>query len=46
MKVELFYFESCPSYLKALENAREALRRDAADRAGAAGHQNGCLGLP
>ena len=26
MKVELFYFDSCPSYLKALENAREALR--------------------
>ena len=26
MKVELYYFESCPSYLKALENAREALR--------------------
>ena len=26
MKVELFYFDSCPSYLKALENTREALR--------------------
>lgn len=26
MKIELFYFDSCPSYLKALENAREALR--------------------
>jgi len=26
MKVELFYFDSCPSYLKALEHAREALR--------------------
>lgn len=26
MKVELFYFDSCPSYLKALENARQALR--------------------
>jgi len=26
MKVELFYFDSCPSYLTALENAREALR--------------------
>ena len=26
MKVELFYFDSCPSYLKALENTRAALR--------------------
>ena len=26
MKVELYYFDSCPSYLKALKNAREALR--------------------
>ncbi|MBI1355707.1 MAG: hypothetical protein GC160_15315 [Acidobacteria bacterium] len=26
MKIELFYFDSCPSYLKALENARAALR--------------------
>lgn len=26
MKVELYYFDSCPSYLKALENTREALR--------------------
>lgn len=26
MKVELYYFDSCPSYLKALEIAREALR--------------------
>lgn len=26
MTVELYYFASCPSYLKALENARAALR--------------------
>lgn len=26
MKVELYYFGGCPSYLKALENVREALR--------------------
>ena len=26
MKVELYYFDSCPSYLKAIENVREALR--------------------
>jgi len=26
MKVELYYFDSCPSYLRALENTREALR--------------------
>jgi hypothetical protein len=26
MNVELYYFDRCPSYLRALENAREALR--------------------
>ncbi len=26
MKVELYYFEGCPSYLEALDNLREALR--------------------
>jgi len=26
MKIELYYFEGCPSYLKAIENVREALR--------------------
>ena len=26
MKIELFYFDNCPSYQKALENTREALR--------------------
>ncbi len=28
MKLELYYFDSCPSYAKALENVREALRRE------------------
>ncbi len=26
MNVELYYFDGCPSYLKAIENVREALR--------------------
>jgi hypothetical protein len=26
MKVELYYFDGCPSYLRALENLKEALR--------------------
>ena len=26
MKIELYYFEGCPSYLKAIENVREVLR--------------------
>ena len=26
MKIELYYFEGCPSYHKALENVRQALR--------------------
>ena len=26
MKVELYYFDDCPSYFKAIENVREALR--------------------
>lgn len=26
MKVELYYFDGCPQYLKAIENVREALR--------------------
>lgn len=29
MKVELYYFDDCPSYLKAAENVREALRLEA-----------------
>ncbi len=26
MNIELYYFDGCPSYLKAIENVREALR--------------------
>lgn len=26
MKVELYYFDGCPSYVKAIKNVREALR--------------------
>ena len=31
MRIELFYFDGCPSYLRALENLKEALRLEGID---------------